>query len=128
MFKRVVLILLIAVSFTSCKLENDITYMQNIDDMADQLDQEDFQTLIEEDDQLRIEVSGEDLDMVGVFNQNFSTYQLGRFEESSINKRLSTNREIAPLYQVGSKGTIDFPLIGEMVVAGLTVEEIKEKL
>jgi len=52
MFKRVVLILLIAVSFTSCKLQNDITYMQNIDDMADQLDQEDFQTLIEEDDQL----------------------------------------------------------------------------
>lgn len=128
MFKRIVLILLTAISFTSCKLQDDITYLQNIDELADQLEQEDFKTLIEEDDQLRIEVSGEDEDMIGIFNQNFSSYQLGRFDEASINKRQSTNREVAPLYQVDSKGYIDFPLLGKVKVAGLTVEEINDNL
>ncbi|QCX53666.1 polysaccharide biosynthesis/export family protein [Elizabethkingia sp. JS20170427COW] len=115
---------------SSCKTKNDITYMQNIDEKAVEIFNKNASTLLQSGDRLVIEVSGADQDVVSPFNQNYSSSDVIRYNNSITNSTISTQKSTVsgPTYIVNSQGDIDFPIIGKVSVKGETIEQVQEKL
>lgn len=118
--------------FVSCRTTDKVAYFQDIDRLkTDQLNNENvnYQTRIMPDDQLSIFVSSIDPAAVAMFNLPLTSYQsLG---DASANSTLSTTISTAPSYQtylVDNNGYIDFPVLGEIKVEGLTRSELSQLL
>ena len=81
-------------------------------------------------DQISIVVSCRDPQVAAMFNLPMYTRRIG--EQATLSTSLSSGNTGMSGYTVKSDGTIDFPIIGEIKVAGLTREEtervIKERL
>ena len=81
-------------------------------------------------DQISIVVSCRDPQVAAMFNLPMYTRRIG--EQSALSTSLTSGNTGVSGYTVKSDGTIDFPIIGEIKVAGLTREEteriIKERL
>ena len=80
--------------------------------------------------QISIIVSCRDPQVAAMFNLPTYTRRIG--EQSNLSANLGSNSNGMSGYTVDSNGTIDFPIIGEVVVSGLTREQaanlIKERL
>ena len=105
---------------------SDLNYMQNIETIATEKALSSPNTL-QPGDELAIIVSGNDLDVVKPFNQNYSS---GAMIQSSstpggntIPERQST---AAPTYLIDNNGNIDFPILGKLSANGKTIEEFKD--
>lgn len=72
---------------------------------------------IQPKDKLSILVNSQDLRLTNLFNLPVVSQQIG-VEGSS-----GTNRGVSG-YTVDSKGNIDFPVLGEIHIAGMTREEV----
>lgn len=117
---------------TSCKSKYNIDYMQNIENVAIQASQNSSYT-IQPGDQLVINVSAKDMDVVKPFNQNYSSGEVSQFTLPSSNLPVQSQTSVSgPTYIVDSKGNFDFPVLGEINTTGKTAEnlqdELKEKL
>ena len=81
-------------------------------------------------DQISIIVSCRDPQVAAMFNLPTYTRRIG--EQSNLSTNLGSNTNGMSGYTVGSNGAIDFPIIGEVIIAGLTREQaadlIKERL
>jgi len=81
-------------------------------------------------DQISIIVSCRDPQVAAMFNPPTYTRRIG--EQSNLSANLGSNTNGMSGYTVGSNGAIDFPIIGEVIIAGLTREQaadlIKERL
>lgn len=81
-------------------------------------------------DQISIIVSCRDPQVAAMFNLPTYTRRIG--EQSNLSANLGSNTNGMSGYTVGSNGAIDFPIIGEVIIAGLTREQaadlIKERL
>ena len=81
-------------------------------------------------DQISIIVSCRDPQVAAMFNLPTYTRRIG--EQANLNANLGSNTNGMSGYTVKSNGTIDFPIVGEIHVAGLTREQteaaIKESL
>ena len=81
-------------------------------------------------DQISIIVSCRDPQVAAMFNLPTYTRRIG--EQSNLSANLGSNTNGISGYTVGSNGAIDFPIIGEVIIAGLTREQaadlIKERL
>jgi len=121
-FKKIA-ILLIPILITSCVSRKKIVYFQN-----DQIDQSKvnnvYKTIFKSDDLLQIIISSADSEAVKPFNLSSVTF-------SSTSNR-ATGTPLQQAYLVDSEGFINFPVIGEIKIAGLTRPEaiklIKNKL
>ena len=116
-FSTAVILLII---LASCGSPRDIVYFQNAEKISRDMyfqDYSEFKTVIMPNDNLFITVSAEKPEAVEVFN----TAQLNR-----------TNFTPATLdvfgYLVDHKGNINFPLVGEIHVAGLTKTDVVQLL
>jgi len=106
--------------------------MQNIENVAIQASQNSSYT-IQPGDQLVINVSAKDMDVVKPFNQNYSSGEVSQFTLPSSNLPVQSQTSVSgPTYIVDSKGNFDFPVLGEINTTGKTAEnlqdELKEKL
>ena len=117
-FPRVLLALLVVVIFTSCSTRKEIVYFQGIEQLEGMPAPEDFQTKIEVNDVLRIDVSSLDMKVVEPFKFNVDGQTGG------------TGAGNASLfgYIVDVDGNINFPVLGEVQVLGMTREEVEEYL
>jgi len=107
--------------FSSCGSKRDIVYFQNADKISEELlslSQKDFKTVIMPHDNLFITVAAANLQSVEVFNST----QFNR----TANYSASTLDILG--YLVDQKGNINFPLVGEIRVAGLTKSEATQLL
>lgn len=134
------LCLLVALSLSSCTLVDkvtgrnntekvsDLNYMQNIENIATEKALSSANTL-QPGDELAIIVSGNDLDVVRPFNQNYSSGALIQ-STSTPGGNVIPDRQssVAPTYLIDSNGTIDFPILGELSTVGKTIEDFKELL
>ena len=81
-------------------------------------------------DQISIVVSCRDPQVAAMFNLPTYTRRIG--EQSNLSANLGSNSNGMSGYTVNSEGAIDFPIIGEVAIAGLTREQaatlIKERL
>ena len=134
--KKILMVFLL-MSLTSCSLfnkitgkdktaeENELNYMQNIEQVAIQKAQQNDNTL-QIGDELMILISAKDLDVVKPFNQNYSSSSLIQ-ESSTTRSNVTPNRQTSsgPTYIIDSYGNIDFPILGEINAQGKTIEELK---
>ena len=99
--------------FSSCGSKRNILYFQNSDNIDEKMyfnDSTEFNTVIMPNDNLFITVSAVNPDAVEVFNTN----QFNRIGNVS-----ATALDISG-YLVDQKGDINFPLVGEIHLGGLT--------
>lgn len=126
--KKTILFVFLALILGACKSRNDITYMQNIENVALETAKKNAQLNLQPGDQLIIQVSGPDLDVVAPFNQNFSSSQIAQFGTSTGNNPPAVDTKLGPTYVVSDNGTIDFPIIGILKVQDLTVDQVQNEL
>jgi polysaccharide export outer membrane protein len=110
----------------SCKVPKDVTYFQGIDDISPkQLETmtQTYNTKICEDDLLTINVSSWDPDVTAPYNPPaYGYYQQGE-------QQINTGRiENFFTYVVDKDGYINFPILGRVHLAGLSLHEANREL
>ena len=125
MFKKYVayLVVCMAVFFTACTSTKKIIYLQDVVPLKQQEIEQKYEVIIHGDDLLAIMVNSRDPELALPFNMPMVSYQLGS----------NTGGQQRVLgYLVDTNGNIDFPILGEILVEGLTrmqlTELIKNKL
>ena len=123
MFKKYVayLVVCMAVFFTACTSTKKIIYLQDVVPLKQQEIEQKYEVIIHGDDLLAI--NSRDPELALPFNMPMVSYQLGS----------NTGGQQRVLgYLVDTNGNIDFPILGEIHVEGLTrmqlTELIKNKL
>ncbi|MDR1335911.1 MAG: polysaccharide biosynthesis/export family protein [Tannerella sp.] len=110
---------------TSCRVPKDVTYFQGIDNFSRQqweAMKQTYNTAICPDDMLTINVSSWDPTVVAPFNPSAYGYipQGERDMNQSVQNLYS--------YLVDREGNVNFPILGQVHLAGLTVHEANRKL
>ncbi len=106
---------------TSCSQQKYIAYYQNIDQLSTENAQKSFESQIQPDDLLLILVSAADPEIAAPFN-------LGVSVNSSVTNQSVAGQQQQQLYLVNSQGNIQFPVLGEINIAGKTKEEATNEL
>lgn len=113
-------------AMTSCKtVENNLTYFQDLDagdklpDITLNADQ--YMSVVEPDDELLITVTARD-------NRVSAQYNLPAINPAKASSFGNSGQIQNQTYIVNTNGDIDFPVLGMVHVAGLTTEQIKDKL
>jgi len=114
MYNKVVLFLFLIV-ITSCSVNKEVVYFQNAADFETLVDDSAFDTKFKVDDLISIHVSTLDPEASAPFNL------IKGAEEGGI-------RAEQVDYLIDKKGEIDFPVIGEVKLVGLSPSEARELL
>lgn len=108
---------------SSCVSKKKITYFQN-DEINQSLVSNNYKTIFKPDDLLQITISAQDIEAVMPFNLPAVTF--------SATNGGAIGQPTQQTYLIDSKGNIDFPVLGELKIGGLSREEtialFKEKL
>ena len=114
--RRALLILLVGTLF-SCATKKEIIYFQDSADLNQTDIQKAFEPLIEPNDILHVSLSSFDETLVAPFNKE-------KVAENAVNAQSLSLQG----YLVSSEGTINFPVLGTISVAGKTRSEIEQML
>ncbi|KOY50647.1 polysaccharide biosynthesis/export family protein [Polaribacter dokdonensis] len=113
--KKITILFLYVLLVTSCVSKKEIIYFQN-----DTIDQSkvsnSYKTIIKPDDLLQINITAQDLNAVKPFNLAAVTY--GTATNSAIGQVQQQT------YLVDTKGEINFPVLGNLKIGGLTRDEV----
>ena len=114
----------------SCSTPTNIAYIQDVREGTVLTPPSASAIRLKPMDQISIIVSCRDPQVAAMFNLPTYTRRIG--EQSNLSANLGSNTNGMSGYTVGSNGAIDFPIIGEVIIAGLTREQaadlIKERL
>ncbi|MBO4730810.1 MAG: polysaccharide export protein [Bacteroidaceae bacterium] len=126
--KKILLILTVAATalMTSCVNNKEMIYLQGADSIYANtvaIDKN-FQLLIQSDDQLAISITSRDKQLIEQFNNSIL---VGSGNSQSGSSQAMTQSGVCYFY-VLQDGTIDFPIIGKVKAAGLTVEQLSENI
>ena len=127
--RAVVLVGSMALLF-SCSTPTNIAYIQDVREGTVLTPPSASAIRLKPMDQISIVVSCRDSQVAAMFNLPTYTRRIG--EQSNLSANLGSSSTGMSGYTVSSKGAIDFPIIGEVIVSGLTREQaadlIKERL
>lgn len=121
---KIALLLLLPLSFSACKTANGVSYFNNIETMrSGQIGKSsvDNSLRIQPSDQLSIIVSAVDPSSVAAFNLPLVSRQSA--SSSDVNTVASIQS-----YTVDSDGCIEFPVLGRIEVAGLTLHDLSARI
>ncbi|MDO5428791.1 polysaccharide biosynthesis/export family protein [Parabacteroides sp.] len=105
---------------SSCSTPKGITYMQGMfEEMPQEIIQQSRIT-VQPDDKLSIVVSSKDPELAEVFNLAVARHQVGQ----SITN--NNNMQQTALFTVSPSGFINYPVIGEIYIAGLNRQEVAQ--
>ncbi|RXM50117.1 MULTISPECIES: polysaccharide biosynthesis/export family protein [unclassified Chryseobacterium] len=118
----------------SCKVkenaQNDLNYLQNIEQVAIEASAKNSGNTIQAGDQLLILVTAKDMDVVKPFNQSYSSSDVIQNNTSAggntPNHGMTTLS--GPTYVVDNNGNIDFPVIGTLSTKDKTLIDFKSEL
>lgn len=129
---RYAAILAVAASLAACHSREKVVYLQDLQVDVPEVAANPTLIKVEPGDKITISVTSSDPELASIFNLVTVNRQNRRGGMSSGSGRLSQYDNNASLYTVNTEGYIDFPVLGELHVAGLTrqqiVELIKKKL
>lgn len=114
--KKIIPVILIAVISASCVSTRKVAYLQDIDERTEPIRLGDYETTINPDDNLHITVSSLDPEAVKIFNPVYSA-TVQNADALNING-----------YLVDGGGRINFPILGQVEVGGMTKSEAAEYL
>ena len=121
MIKRIFHLFLVVFVFSSCATQKQISYFQNVQPNVEFEYFEGKDITVQPDDMLSILVSSKNPELAMLFNLSRVQQLVGTDNEKL---SLSSSRGELSGYTVNSKGNIDFPVVGEIHIAGQTKEEI----
>lgn len=113
--------------FSSCKTPKDIAYFQDLDQQVEIESQARKAITIRPDDKLQIIVTSKDPQLASLFNLPVVTSRLGQNATTygtSTSFNTGNSSEGLSSYTVTPQGTIDFPVLGVLHVAGMTRYEL----
>ena len=117
------LLLCLIVLLASCSAPKEVLYLQDIATVKEENIDKNYEVIIHKDDLLAILVNSKDPELALPFNMPVVTFQIGA--QTTTQQRLLG-------YLVDQNGDIDFPILGQLHVEGLTrmqvTELIKQKL
>lgn len=115
--KKIIPFLFVLLLF-SCKPRTELVYYQNIDSLASSEQSNSYEIKIQPDDLLLIIVSADDPETAIPFN--LSTISIP--SAGSVNA--AQGQQTMQSYLVDADGSIDFPILGKLKVAGLSRTEV----
>ncbi len=119
--KRIFPLLAVTMLLFSCADRKNVVYYQNVDTAVAAEKTKSYEVKFQPDDLLMIIVSAEDPEIAIPFNlTNISVTQGGR--------NSARGEEINQSYLVDMQGNIDFPVLGQLKVGGLTRTELLQLL
>ncbi|MBO7299791.1 MAG: polysaccharide biosynthesis/export family protein, partial [Tidjanibacter sp.] len=121
MFKKIVMSLLVAFALISCGSHTDLAYFQEIVESGALESVSGQVNTIQAGDVLTISVSSSNPELAVPYNLFAARSQVGNVSNSSSRVVANVNAEG---YTVDAEGNIQFPVLGEIRVAGLTRAEI----
>jgi hypothetical protein len=111
------------VLLAACSAPKEVLYLQDISLIKEEAIDKSYEVIIHKDDLLAIIVNNKDPELALPFNMPLVSYQIG-------GQNVSQQRLVG--YLVNQDGNIDFPILGEIHVEGLTrmqaTELIKKRL
>src|SRR5690606_6228548 len=122
-FSKVLILLIAGTVGVSCVSPKKIVYFQDLSQGQMLLDTINKSSKIQSGDLLSIVVSAYDLNAVRPFNLISETRPSTEYSGVTIN---NTNQQQA--YLTAQDGTIDYPILGRLKVAGMTRVELSEML
>lgn len=102
-----------------CVTPKNITYMKGFDEGMTQTVREMTRMKVQPDDKLSIVVSAKDPELAQVFNLTIAQLRAGQSIKNS-----SANNSQTAAFTVAPNGTINYPIIGTLHVAGLDRNEL----
>ncbi|WP_299252500.1 polysaccharide biosynthesis/export family protein [uncultured Aquimarina sp.] len=123
---KFLLLLVISIFIFSCKTPTDVVYFQNSKDLEKIKSTNSFTPVFKVDDVVSILVSATDMDAARPFNLMQGASLPPPSGEITATASVTSGTE--PTYLIDEEGTIDFPVIGKLKIAGLTRVQVKDML
>lgn len=117
---HIVVSLAVLLGAASCSAPKNVAYMQDLQDHQVEITRIENQIKVQPEDKLSIVVNSKDSELSDLFNLPIVSHRVGNSTTSSL---YSSNNNVS-YYTVDSNGDIDFPVIGEIHIAGMTREEV----
>lgn len=105
------------VLLAACSAPKEVLYLQDISLIKEEAIDKSYEVIIHKDDLLAIIVNSKDPELALPFNMPLVNYQIG-------GQNVSQQRLVG--YLVNQDGNIDFPILGEIHVEGLTRMQVTE--
>lgn len=121
--KKVLFLLFVCAMMCSGCSKKEYLYLADMSDSAAYAVANRYQSRIQSDDRLRIRVSCKNPELAAPFNVN-----TGAVSVSSNGQVSSTKGSDTDVYRVNVDGDINFPILGLVHVAGLSLQEAAEEL
>lgn len=109
--------------FTSCGSSKKLTYLQDMEYFKMYPEEEQIENRIKKYDKLDIVVTCKNPELALPFNISGGTMKINSSGEI-VSESVSADERKG--YTVSKKGTIEFPILGELLVEGLTLDELQE--
>jgi len=110
----------IVFSVTSCSAPKNVSYMQDLQEGQIEVSEIEKQIKIRPEDKLSIVVKSKNPELSDLFNLPIVSYRVG----NGVNSSLYSGNNTVSYYTVDSDGDIDFPVLGELHIAGMTRSEV----
>lgn len=113
----------------SCSTPKNITYFPDLTTGSTVRVSEVKEIRVKPEDKLSIIVTTQDMALSNLFNLVTTQNRIGQVTTTNIygNSANNSNGQVS-YYTIDSKGDIDFPVLGKLHIAGLTREQISEKI
>ncbi len=124
MKKKHILLLIFPLIFSSCLSKKNFLYLQGSENFINS--SSNYEPIIQNDDRLSIRVNTLEPEASVPFNLDVIKSNSSNLTNSSNSANTSNNSSTNNSgYLVDEKGTIDFPVIGTISVAGFTIAQVK---
>ena len=107
----------------SCSTSHKVVYMQDVESDVRRDDIARIPVTAQPEDKISIIVNSKDPELADMFNLPVMTHRVGQ----AMNNSYNYNQQVSS-YTVDSDGNIDFPILGEIHVAGLKREQIASRI
>lgn len=117
LFSSSVVLLMLA---SSCSAPKNVAYMQDFQEQQIVAEQMEKQIKVQPEDKLSIVVKSKNPELSDLFNLPIVSYRVGNGTNTSL---YSSNNSVS-YYTVDDQGDIDFPVLGQIHIAGMTRSEV----
>jgi polysaccharide export outer membrane protein len=115
--KKIISLLSIVILVTSCATKKEIIYFQDAETLNEKLNDQSFEPIIESNDILYIAISSMDEAVLVPFRRN-----------TGLEGNITNSNAGLEGYLVNVDGVINFPVIGDIAVAGKSRGQVKDQL
>lgn len=120
---KVLTILLAAGLLGSCGVPREISYFQETAEEDKVIDVTPTEIHLQPEDKITIIVNCKDPQLASLFNLPYIQNRVGQTSDYNVNYSMGMSA-----YTIDSEGNIDFPILGQVKIGGLTREEVCRKI